>query len=326
MAPAVRCTSCHNGRRPDDGDAARVRDRERTGELRGVRAHGRPAGRADGRRGSGRRRGRRLRGHRPRAGRVPGSGRELRYTLVAHGLALAGGYVELPLSDRRAFATPGTSWTPCSTSSTPPRRSRGPTHRGRPWRTRPRPSAPPTPARQRSNRSLEMSADAWRAFVDGIAESLDRCRARGYEPTFHPELGTSIEAPAEIQAPARGDRDRAVRRHRPSPRRRRGPCCGHRRVGRSDQPGARQGCPPRSDRRGRQARRIRRCHLERGRLLSPSATGTSTSRGSSRPCGPPGTEGWIVVEQDSLPGDAATFEAATRAQRENRRVLERFGY
>ena len=39
-----------------------------------------------------------------------------------------------------------------------------------------------------------------------------------------------------------------------------------------------------------------------------------------------GYRGWIVVEQDSLPGAAATFATTAQAQREHRRILERSGY
>src|SRR5437868_12568251 len=45
-----------------------------------------------------------------------------------------------------------------------------------------------------------MSAAAWSWFASGVAEALDRCRGRGYEPTFHPELGTLVEAEVEIEA------------------------------------------------------------------------------------------------------------------------------
>ena len=33
----------------------------------------------------------------------------------------------------------------------------------------------------------------------GLARVIARCRDRGYEPTFHPETGTHVEAPWEIE-------------------------------------------------------------------------------------------------------------------------------
>lgn len=39
---------------------------------------------------------------------------------------------------------------------------------------------------------------AWGRFADGVARVVARCRARGYEPTLHPEAGTYIEAEWEI--------------------------------------------------------------------------------------------------------------------------------
>ena len=85
-----------------------------------------------------------------------------------------------------------------------------------PGRIRCRPVLPPgsvTPAdagrgsQERRNRpgrsvrdpSLGFDADAWRRFAGGLARVIERCRDRGYEPTFHPETGTNVEAPWEIE-------------------------------------------------------------------------------------------------------------------------------
>jgi len=38
----------------------------------------------------------------------------------------------------------------------------------------------------------------WERFAVGLSEVVARCRARGYEPTFHHETGTHVEAPWEI--------------------------------------------------------------------------------------------------------------------------------
>ena len=36
-------------------------------------------------------------------------------------------------------------------------------------------------------------------YAAGLARVIGRCRDRGYEPTFHPETGTNVEAPWEIE-------------------------------------------------------------------------------------------------------------------------------
>ena len=55
------------------------------------------------------------------------------------------------------------------------------------------------PARSVRDHSLGYDADGWRRFAAGLATVLARCRDRGYEPTFHPETGTHVEAPWEIE-------------------------------------------------------------------------------------------------------------------------------
>jgi len=39
----------------------------------------------------------------------------------------------------------------------------------------------------------------WARFADGVARAAERARARGYEPTFHHHMGSRIETPAEIE-------------------------------------------------------------------------------------------------------------------------------
>ncbi|HXZ75664.1 MAG TPA: TIM barrel protein, partial [Streptosporangiaceae bacterium] len=45
---------------------------------------------------------------------------------------------------------------------------------------------------------LGLDAGGWRKFAEGLARVVGHCRDRGYEPTFHPETGTYVEAPWEI--------------------------------------------------------------------------------------------------------------------------------
>jgi inosose dehydratase len=55
------------------------------------------------------------------------------------------------------------------------------------------------PARSVRDHSLGFDADGWKRFAAGLAGVIARCRDRGYEPTFHPETGTHVEAPWEIE-------------------------------------------------------------------------------------------------------------------------------
>ncbi len=55
------------------------------------------------------------------------------------------------------------------------------------------------PAQAALDHSLGFDAEGWKRFADGVAGALARCRERGYEPTFHHETGTNIEAKWEIE-------------------------------------------------------------------------------------------------------------------------------
>ncbi|HET8607591.1 MAG TPA: sugar phosphate isomerase/epimerase [Gaiellaceae bacterium] len=39
----------------------------------------------------------------------------------------------------------------------------------------------------------------WKRLADGVARAAARARERGYEPTFHPHMGTRIQTPDEIE-------------------------------------------------------------------------------------------------------------------------------
>jgi inosose dehydratase len=54
------------------------------------------------------------------------------------------------------------------------------------------------PGRAHDDHSLGWDDAGWRQFADAMARLAERCRARGYEPTFHPHTATYIEAPWEI--------------------------------------------------------------------------------------------------------------------------------
>jgi inosose dehydratase len=127
-----------------------------------------------------------------------GSGTRLAELLAERGLGLAGGYLELPYADHDALERalgeldallaafdavraylPGPPPRPTlADAGSPQRRSR--------------------PGRSAGQPSLGLDAAGWRKFAEGLARVVGRCRDRGYEPTFHPETGTYVEAPWEI--------------------------------------------------------------------------------------------------------------------------------
>jgi inosose dehydratase len=55
------------------------------------------------------------------------------------------------------------------------------------------------PGRAHSDHSLGWDDAGWRRFADSLARLAERCRERGYEPTFHPHTATYVEAPWEIE-------------------------------------------------------------------------------------------------------------------------------
>jgi len=253
-----------------------------------------------------------------------GRGDGLRRALDTHGLGLAGGYVELPLSDparlRDAWgeldATLDQLDAAADDTYPPPR----PTLAHAP--TAEREAHPGQAAR---DASIRMSPAVQSSFVAGVTEALERCRDRGYEPTFHPEVGTLVEAEAEIEALLEATEI--------------GLCVdtGHLLAAGGDPVAVV----------GRWAERINQVHVKDARLermaeivrrnepvdavwsggvFCPLGEGDLDLPGVLEALRTTGYRGWIVVEQDSLPGGARAFEAAVEAQRENRRILRRYGY
>jgi len=128
-----------------------------------------------------------------------GTGERLGELLAQRGLGLAGAYLELPYADPGALdeALPSLDEL-LSTFDTvrayvpgPPPRPTLADAGSRERRSR--------PFRSAGERSLGLDGAGWRRFAEGLARVVGRCRDRGYEPTFHPETGTYVEAPWEIE-------------------------------------------------------------------------------------------------------------------------------
>jgi inosose dehydratase len=128
-----------------------------------------------------------------------GRGERLGELLAERGLGLAGAYVELPYADHEALerALPELDAILDAFDAVRPYIPGPP----------PRPTLADNGSQERRNHpgrsvrdhSLGFDADAWRRFAAGLARVIERCRDRGYEPTFHPETGTHVEAPWEIE-------------------------------------------------------------------------------------------------------------------------------
>jgi inosose dehydratase len=128
-----------------------------------------------------------------------GRGEKLGELLAERSLGLAGGYLELPYADRDALdrALPELDAL-LDTFDAVRRYLPGPP---------PRPTLADNgndarrsrPGRSATDPSAGLDAGAWQRFGQGLALAVARCRDRGYEPTFHPETGTNVEAPWEIE-------------------------------------------------------------------------------------------------------------------------------
>lgn len=123
-----------------------------------------------------------------------GTGEVLRERLRRFDLPLAGGWVELPLSDDAAFdaALPeldaalavfaaAAAWHP----ELPPRPTLADT------------GSPARRARPGSGEGA-LDADGWERLAANAGRAAERVRAAGLEPTFHHHAGTFVESPDEI--------------------------------------------------------------------------------------------------------------------------------
>jgi inosose dehydratase len=125
-----------------------------------------------------------------------GDTQSLPQRLQDHGLSLAGGYFEVPFSEPERLPEELVRLDQlldvldASANGGPPAR---PTLADAGSSSR-----RAYPGRANADHSLGWDEAEWGRFAEAIAQLLERCRARGYEPTFHPHTATYIEAPWEI--------------------------------------------------------------------------------------------------------------------------------
>jgi inosose dehydratase len=252
-----------------------------------------------------------------------GRGDAIRDRLAARGLGLAGGYIELPFSDPAALAQKLSELDDLLDTFDEAAPASGP---------RPRPTladggAPhrrSSVGRSSNDRSVGLDDDAWTRWGEGADVVLARCRDRGYEPTLHPEAGTYVEAAWEI--------DRALEVSGL------GLCLesGHQLVGGGDPlatldrwgdrinhvhiKDARQGVIDRIVAGSQPVESIwqERAFCDLGEGDVPVAEILARLKAM-------GYAGWLVVEQDIMPGPDDP-EAAQRAQVANREVLRASGF
>jgi inosose dehydratase len=126
-----------------------------------------------------------------------GEGEELRERLAQRGLGLAGGYLELPYSEPEKLeaelprlealldtfdlvAGDGLAPKPTLADAGSAQRSA-------------------LPGRSALDPSVGWDDAGWKRFADNLGRVVDRCRERGYEPTFHHHTATYVEAQWEIE-------------------------------------------------------------------------------------------------------------------------------
>lgn len=254
-----------------------------------------------------------------------GSGPELAERLAARGLGLAGAYLELPYADADALermlpeldamldtfdavvgSVPGPQPRPTIADCGSDERRNN-------------------PGRAVANPGMSLDADTWARFAVGLNLVLARCRDRGYEPTFHHETGTFVEAPHEIE--------RVLELTDV------GLCLdtGHFLLGGGDPVAALRDWGV----------RINHVHIkdaERAVMAGIQADGAPTTEIWSREAFPAlgegdldvdgvldelrrlNYQGWLVVEQDILPQTAERFARAAQDQVANRAFLSARGF
>jgi inosose dehydratase len=252
-----------------------------------------------------------------------GLGAELAERLESRGLALAGGYLELPFSEpeRLAAALPELDALLDVFDSVRPDGAPAP----RPTLADAGSAARAAlPGRSALDPSVGFDDVGWERFADGVALALARSRERGYEPTFHHHTATYIEAQWEIERMLEVTEV--------------GLCLdtGHLLLGRGD--------PVTAVREW--GARINHVHLKDARLdvlhaivaegapveaiwrrnaFCPLGEGDVDVDGVLAALGEIGYTGWLVVEQDIIPDPSAPLDQAAREQRANREYLRARG-
>ncbi|MGH7765397.1 MAG: TIM barrel protein [Candidatus Dormibacteraceae bacterium] len=128
-----------------------------------------------------------------------GHGNELSENLSSRGLGLSGGFFELPFSDLPKM--------PPALKELGVLLDLFDSVQPGPGGMKPRPTLADAgsdmrrsrPGQAATNRALGFDDAGWGHFAEGVEMAVACCRDRGYEPAFHHEPGTHVEAPWEIE-------------------------------------------------------------------------------------------------------------------------------
>jgi inosose dehydratase len=253
-----------------------------------------------------------------------GEGSVLRARLQSRGLSLAGGWVAMRFLSHEGFEEDlagldraldafeaGADWAPA-------------------WRPKPTladagsPKRSANPGRGKDLPEIGLDEAGWQKLGSGVARAAERCRARGFEPTFHHHAGTYVEAPHEIERLLElteiglcldtghlllggGDPVRALRDW--------GERVNHVHLKDARRPVLEEVI---AERLGMEAiwRRRAFCELGSGDLDVVGFLEALRARDYS---------GWLVVEQDRIPGPGERITDAAEAQTRNRAFLRARG-
>jgi inosose dehydratase len=122
---------------------------------------------------------------------------DLAERLAERGLGLAGGYMELPLSEPARLE--GSLSELEALLDIFDNVAVGPEAPKPTLADAGSPARAALPGRSALDPSVGLDEAGWVRFADGLARAVARCRARGYEPTFHHHTATYIEAQWEIE-------------------------------------------------------------------------------------------------------------------------------
>jgi inosose dehydratase len=249
---------------------------------------------------------------------------ELRVGLESRGLGLAGGWVQMRFSEREGFEqdlrlldrTLDVFSAVGDAGLEPPKPTLA--DAGSPARAA-------NPGRGKDLPEIGLDAAGWTRLGEGVKRAAERCRDEGFEPTFHHHACTHVEAPHEIERLLELTDT--------------GLCLdtGHLLLGGGDPVQALRDWGDRinhlhvkdvrlevlrkviADRAGMEAVWSRGTFCELG-------TGDVDIEGFLSLVKRGGFSGWLVVEQDRIPGPDETVGEATEAQSRNRRFLEARGF
>ncbi|SFQ59890.1 inosose dehydratase [Amycolatopsis arida] len=245
----------------------------------------------------------------------------LRANLDAVGMDLAGGWIDLPFAEEGfADALPR-----LDAALDLLERGAGDQHPPRPTLAcSGSPARAANPGAGAHDPDLRLDEPGWRRFAGNVGRAADRCRARGLEPTFHHHACTFVEAPAEIeQLLDRTDIDLCLD-------------TGHLLLGGGDPVTALRDW----------ADRVNHLHVKDARVDVLDAVVRERAgmravweRGAFCPLGAGdlditsfmdtlrgvGYDGWVVVEQDIVPGSDDTLAHLLDVQAANRDQLRKWG-